>query len=189
MAQRVGFPRGRIRSQRRKTSWGVGAATGTGGTPEGDISSSTAVLATLGAAFTLDGITVVRIRGELTAWLKSAAASAEGFACAFGIGLARLPAFTAGVASVPTPLTDDDDEFWLYHRFFGLHAPDIIAGSASTDGDAQAATISCIRLEVDSKAMRKVDINDVLYGCIETTEGGTAVMNWTFDSRILVKLA
>ena len=51
--------------------------------------------------------------------------------------------------------------------------------------DGPSATV---RLEIDSKAMRKLHEEDNLYFAVEGTEVGAATLFWAVDTRILVKL-
>ena len=46
---------------------------------------------------------------------------------------------------------------------------------------------AALRFEVDSKAMRKQDINEGFYAAIEVTEFGTADAQWAFNSRMFFK--
>ena len=167
---------GRNQGLRRKTAWGIGP----GSSAATAISSTTAVLIGAGAVSTGDGQTVVRLRGELLLTLITATGSLDGFRGAFGIGIVQNPAFTAGIGSVPTPVTEAADENWLYHRFF------TIVANISTEADFGLS--AAMRLEVDSKAMRKFDSGVTLYAALEVTEVGAAVMDASFDSRVLVKL-
>jgi len=176
------------RGLRRKTSWSGGPQSATGGAPSGDISTSAAVLGGIGSAAAQEAITVVRIRGQFLCYLTVAAAADEGFSGAVGIGLVKSPAFQAGVASVPTPITEDDDENWLWHQYFHLASSDIITGAASQDQDTVMALTAGFRAEIDSKAMRKMDSGDTLYCAVEVTEVGTCTMNWWLNCRVLAKL-
>ena len=164
------------RSQRRKTAWSIGP----GGTGAGPIASSSAAFVGGGTQPTVDALTVVRLRGELLLSLVSAVNPLDGFRGAFGVGIVSLPAFTAGIASVPTPITEEGDENWLYHRYFTLFT-----------GDGTEANFfgpSFARIEVDSKAMRMAGVDKVFYAAIEVVEVGSAVMDVSFNSRFLNKL-
>ena len=121
--------------------------------------------------------------------LTSAAAALDGFAGAFGIGVITAAAFTAGVGSVPTPITEIGWDGWLYHQFIDLRAPGLIDGSAAVDVDIMLSTTAAVRIPVDSKAMRKIGIDEVTFGVLEVIEVGTAALSWRFNSRILDKLA
>ena len=171
---------------RRKTSWALGPKSNTDGATATTISTSIAVLGGVGAAAALDGITVVRLRGEFVFNLLTATAVGDGFFGAFGVGLARNPAFTAGAASVPMPIDEEFQENWLYHRYFACLANgQISAAGVSLSGGQNG--LASIRVEVDSKAMRKLNIGDTIYAAVQVTENATATANWSFNSRMLVK--
>jgi len=67
-------------------------------------------------------------------------------------------------------------------------AATIIAGAVATDGDAMNTVTAALRIEVDSRAMRKLEVSQTVYCCLEVLEIGTATMSWAFNSRQLVKL-
>ena len=121
--------------------------------------------------------TIVRIRGDFAAYLVSAAAGADGFQGAVGIGMTSLEAFNAGIGSVPTPITQVGWEGWLWHSFFGVHAGRGVSGPS--DG---------VHLIVDSKAMRKIDDQMIVYAAADVFEVGAATMDVYLDSRMLVKV-
>ena len=179
VARRGSFPRGRFQSPaRRQTTWAVGP----GGTTNTPISADSAAFVGAGIISLTDGQTIVRLRGQLAISISTATAVLDGFRGAFGIGVVSLPAFTAGIASVPTPLTEQDDDNWLYHQYFS-----VIAGSSAGETWANSGSAS-FRTEVDSKAMRKLGIDKVIYSAIEVVETGTSDLDVSFDSRVLVKL-
>ena len=189
LRSRSGFRTSSARSPRRKTSWQIGPKTGAAGEAQ-FISGSIAQAATTFAAITADGVTTIRWRGELTMALTLAAASGGGYHGAFGIGIATVAVLTAGVASVPTPLTEDTWDGWVYHRYFSLIAGGPIVASTAADQQAQSSLHAMsMRLEVDSKAMRKEETDIVEYAVIEVVEvGAAAEMRWGFNCRTLVKL-
>ena len=177
---RGSFRRGRsVSPARRQSSWALGPGSST----VTQVSATTATLLGGGSQPTINGLTVVRIRGEFMATLASAQDIGDGFIGAFGIGDVSLPAFTAGIGSVPTPIAEADDDNWLYHRFFAVLA-------TSSAGETWANGVSnSLRIEVDSKAMRKQGLDRILYAAVEVAEIGTAaVIDFTFDSRVLDKL-
>jgi len=173
-----GSSRGRTLPARRKTFW----AAGPGGSTTTQISaaSGSAFIGSANAA-NVDGLTVVRIRGELLMYLSAAGSAQDGFTGAFGIGIASLAAVTAGVASVPTPLVEQDSENWLYWKAFSIRS------SSSTLASSNAGE-SVLRVTIDTKAMRKFPQDLSIYSIIEANETGAAVMQVTFDSRILALL-
>ena len=184
-----GFRTTRARSSRRKVSWTLGPQTGVDGASQG-ISASSSVIATGGAAVIEEGITLVRTRGDLNLFLTSATTAGDGFHGAFGIAVVTDQAFTAGILSVPTPITEESWNGWLYHRYFSLFAGGTIAAAtAAQQADQVNGTSAALHIEVDSKAMRKLNVDQTLYAVIEVVELGAAGMDWAFNSRMLMKLA
>ena len=174
--------------QRRKTTWTGGPSSGVDGGPQ-DVSTSSSVLGTTASLVAEDGITVVRIRGDLSIFLMTAAAAGDGYHGAVGIGIASAAAITAGVASLPTPITEESDPNWMYHRYFSVLAGGVIDNSAAADADQVNATSAAMHFEMDSKAMRKLSIGQGLYFAVESVEfGAAAVMRFAFNCRLLIKL-
>ena len=174
------------RSPKRRTSWEVGPETGTSGSPQ-LLSSTVAQLATTAVATAIDSLTQVRLRGELVINLLTAAAQGDGFHGAFGIAKATTAAVVAGIASLPQLITEEAWDGWLYFRYFSVLSGGIIAQGVSADEDIVNSVTAALRVEVDSKAMRKFDINESLFAAIEVVEIGTATANWSFNCRTLVK--
>jgi len=168
----------RVRSQRRRTDW----SEGTGGTTATAVSTSSAQF--LGSALVpvVLGSTIVRIRGHIDLVGTLATAAGDGFTGAVGIGIASTRAVVAGVGSVPTPITNQAAENWLWwHSFSVVNA--VVSSTEITRSFFQ-------RLIIDSKAMRKFEDNTVsLYAMIEPVEIGTATMSVFHDSRVLSMLA
>jgi len=176
------------RSQRRATAWVVGTKTGAAGEAQ-SISGTGSTLGGLGALSLADGLTVIRTRGELLLFLGTAGSAFDGFHGAFGVGIATERAFNAGIASLPLPLTDEDDEMWLYHRYFQCFAGGTIAAAtAAQQADQVNPTAAAVRIEVDSKAMRKFESGMVIFAALQVVETGVATLEWSFASRMLVKL-
>ena len=188
MAPRQGFrPRSRI-SSRRKTSWAIGPSSVSNGNSQ-SISVAGKLLLSGGAAIGLDGLTDVRLRGELNIWLESATAAANGFFGAFGIAYVTAPAFTIGVTAVPGPIAEEDWDGWMYHRYFSLFSAGPIAAATAAQEALQVNNVAAAaRIEVDSKAMRKTSLDMVQIAVVEVAEAGTAVMKVAFNCRTLVKL-
>jgi len=160
---------------RRKTTWTQGPPFMTSSTAA---SASSAIILGLGLQSVLPGNTLVRTRGEFTAWLLSASAAGDGFVCAVGIGIVQEAAFSAGAASVPMPIDEADAEIWLWHRFFNVFST--AAGFESLP--------EAVRIEIDAKAMRKMDVTDRLYMAVQVIETGTAVIEMVANTRVLFKL-
>ena len=149
-----------------------------------------ASIAAVGAQLMVPALTLIRTRGEVMMRVTTADAEGSGFHGAFGIAIANANAFTVGgIASLLTPLADDDWDGWFFHRYFALFSGGPLAGAASQDVDEVNPVAAALRFEVDSKAMRKMTDEEVIYAAIDVVEVGTTVaMGWAFNSRGLFKL-
>ena len=179
-------PRGLIRRsapQRRRTGWNDGP----GGTAPASISVAGATILGAGVVALQDGLTVARIRGELAIHLSLATASGDGFAGAVAIGgpVSQNAFIDIGVTAVPHPVADADWEGWLWHRFFSVKSPVAFSAGAAQNGSDIA---SSLRVEVDSKAMRKFGEDEAIFAIVEVAEAGTATVNVAFNSRMLIFL-
>ncbi len=162
MANRSNSPR----APRRRTHWSELAST------TFDISAGGAVL--MGSSIVRhEGETLVRTRGIISVTLLTAASVGDGFIGAFGMVLVTTAAATAGVGSIPTPFTEAAWDGWFVHRYF-----DVRSGLAA-DGSGQ------VRLEIDSKAMRKANEDESIVLVSETVETGTATAKFTGRIRLL----
>ncbi len=143
MARRRDFVRGAsaIRS-RRLTTWfqfqpAQTTLTTTGGT---------LVFTLNAAALALRPFTIVRTHFEL-AMISDQAAAIERQVAGMGIAVISDQASAAGVASVPTPITDMASNLWFVYKL--LYADE----SSLTDRTRNGQYAS-----IDSKAMRKVEV-------------------------------
>ena len=86
---------------------------------------------------------------------------------------------------MPTPITEQAADNWLYWTAVQLWCVETLASVP-----AQMQAVSChLDLEVDTKAMRKLETDQAIYAIFEgDTETGTAVWQMAFDSRMLIKL-
>ena len=171
-----GFRRGHRGSvPRRKTSWELGPG-----------SCVRTLVSGVGASFigdavqpTIDGLTQARLRGRLHAMLLTGTAAGDGFCGAFGIGLATAAAVAAGAASVPTPITEQAWDGWLYWMPIQL----------AVQGTTTFEAVSYQLIDVDTKAMRKLNEEDAIYAMVEIeNEEGTATAEFLFDSRSLLMI-
>jgi len=188
MARTRQYPR--RSSQRRKTSWDQGSASGGVGT-EGAAQSINATGETLmgvGAASGSDGLTLIRTRGQALFYLTEATAANAGYQGAFGIGVVTTEAFDVGTTAIPGPLSEAGWDGWLYHTFLDVKAGGTIDGSAAADHDLVNPTTAAVRIWIDSKSMRKTDEGVVIFAAWEGNETGTAILRIQYNSRILAKL-
>ncbi len=177
MADRVIRNRSRFpQSLRRKTSWEAG--------PFGALAISSGTPQTVGTntQAIVDGLTVARLHGEALFFLSSVDAALSGFfRCAIGFCIVTEAAAAAGVGSMPSPIAEIEWDGWFYHHSFSLFSP---TGTIA-EGDGPAT----LRLDIDSKAMRKFTFSDVMVCIIEcSSETGTAVVQAKVNTRNLVML-
>ncbi len=146
---------------------------------------STSTTAVIGSGVAPAGapFTIVRIRGHLSVSLTTAAAAEGGFNWVAGIGIATEDAFTdIGVTALANPFDDTDWPGWLWQAS-GTIASQV---GALAVGDP---TENPVMVPVDSKAMRKIGINEVVFLSVQAGEAGTAVMSVAAYTRMLIKLA
>ena len=172
MAGRRGF------SPRRGSGSGIarGWELGPGGITQQTI--TTGSVTAIGAGLTTLGgqLTVMRTRGLLYVYLSAASNDGDGFHGAFGIIKVSDQAFAAGVASIPSPVNEAENNGWFVHQYISVHEGFGGANGASTQ-----------RIDVDSKAMRKFDSEETIVAILEVALVGTATMLVTFDSRMLIQ--
>ena len=142
-------------------------------------SASASTILGNGVQTTFDGFTLVRTRGLLRGFLRTATSAGDGFQGALGIGIVSSAAFNVGVGSVPTPITEVGWEGWVFWSPVSLHSA--VAG-------VSVAASEEVELTVDSKAMRKFNSDMTLFAVLELIEIGTAAASFFFDSRMLFKL-
>jgi len=163
------------RGPRRRTNW----VSGPGSSAVVAYSTTSSALQSTIPGDAVAGSTILRIRGDYTFNLLTSSVAGDGFFGAFGIAVVTLASVNAGIAAVPTPLTEDNWDGWMFHKYF--HA---LRGQA-TAAEGSAA----IHFEIDTKAMRKITDNDMVLAAItEVIEQGTATAEEAFNSRVLVAL-
>jgi len=172
MADRVGRLRGFRRSQKRKTTW-------SGLVPQTALTavagSAQAILETFTP--TVDGMTIVRVRGLFGVVTDQLAAS-EDMMGAVGLGVVTEQASSIGITAVPHPDTDSDWGGWLWHQYYS--AAFLFGDATGFAGDAMA------RFVMDSKAMRKIGLQERLVLVIENS--GVRGIQISNSFRVLLKL-
>jgi len=142
------------------------------------VTTSTTVLLGAGVTPTGQNLTIIRTHGFLEFQLQAADAATTGFSMAAGIGIVSADAFAAGVGSVPDPFDDIGWPGWLWHQMGALHSPITIASQVSPS-DNQVWTI-------DSKAMRKLGLNEVAFLSCQVGESAAATMTVRGATRMLL---
>jgi len=163
--RRVGQPRQMI--------WigaGLGATT---------ISSAATLLQSLNAAgLALRPFTVVRTHLGIQ-YTTDQAAAAEFTQGALGVQVVTESAAAAGIAAVPTPLTETDADYFVYKPVFQDFVALTLIGFNQLAGDAAVHW-------VDSKAMRKVGVDDdIVFTLEQRTAVGSII---AIEGRMLIKL-
>jgi len=174
VARQRGFPP----RSRRVTDWGFGpSAVNQGFTATG------ALLWSGGVTANSQRVTLVRIRGMIHLFLTVAAAAGDGFFGACGIGIVTDQAFAAGQGSMPEPFDEADWDGWLWHQFFDVRTLTTVLGDGVNSKSAS------IFIPIDSKAMRKLEQPQVLFGSTQVVETGTATLTMEAQTRALFKLS
>ena len=162
------------RSQRRRTDWSAFF--------DERFSLGTTAVQLGGTVFTtaLGTSTLARIHGYISASLVSVTSALDGFRGAIGIGKVQDEAFTAGVGSVPSPITEVDWDGWLMHHFFEIRA------ASGTETDSWVGNpYATYQKEIDVKSMRKIDEQEDFIVVMEAIEIGTAVGELSIQCRSL----
>ena len=182
MARSRQFPFRQIpRSQRRETDWGTGPdAQGVSVTVPG-----TNVGWTNGVTPTVPGLTLVRTRGSFELLMTAAAAITDRAQVAIGIGIVTDQAFAIGASALPGAFQEAGWDGWLFHQFINLSPSQTDAG-----GVLLGRGPSVYRGLIDSKAMRKFNPENTMFGSIEMgIEAGTVTVQLRADTRMLFKLS
>ncbi len=127
---------------------------------------------------------MVRMHGEFTLVQALATSAGDGFqSFAVGVCIVTENAVGIGITAIPHPLTDIGWDGWWYHS---VHA----AVTSLETTEVARGPSSALRVPFETKSMRKLKETDVIVGVVELgTEIGTASVDFTARSRILVKLA
>jgi len=138
------------------------------------VSTTQAVVATIVSG--LDN-TVLRIRGNI---LVFATPDAAGDSDVLGLGFAVVTddAASAGGTAVPGPIASPTVDTWLWHQYVPLNA----VGRTAIGAD----NLGCVaRVEIDSKAMRKMPPGKSLALISELSTGEMALVNISGGFRAL----
>ena len=129
------------------------------------------------AALALRPFTVVRTRGLIHLTSDQVVAS-EFQDVALGAIVLQEPAIAAGAGSVPTPVTEDASDWFVYERMMNDFLFFDATGVSVNDGRQRL---------VDSKAMRKVDLGMDIGVIVEASALSDGAIVTTY-LRMLIKL-
>jgi len=124
------------------------------------LSGDATALINTGLEITSDAVTLRRTRGFLN--LVWSGDGGDVGVVAAAIGIATVEAFGVGITALPGPLSDPQED-WLWHS----HAASNRLVTAETDNLGN----NVINMIIDSKAMRRLQPNDVIYGIVQQFEG------------------
>jgi len=124
------------------------------------------------AALALRPFTITRVRGILSVRSDQIAADEDVFGAA-GLAVVSDQAVAAGVASVPSPITEESSDLWFAFEFAAEGATTLIGNPTTTR-------------TFESKAMRKVEDGMDIVAVFEN--GGSFGMEYLLKYRMLVKL-
>ncbi len=179
MANRISRVRGPFRGRvRRKTTW-LASFDSTAITSLAPNAAAVDQAFTGAAIAALGPSTIVRVRGMVFVTSDQTAASELTFG-ALGMAVVSEQARVAGLAAVPTPITEEASDLWFVHQFFG-------------DSIGVATAIGLVGLGTptffDSKAMRKLEGDDsqAIVVLMENASA-TAGLEYVLKFRILVML-
>ena len=123
--------------------------------------------------------TILRIRGNIhISGVPDAALESD--QVGLGMIIASDPAVAAGGAALPGPIADPDAP-WIWHQYVPLF------GLSSTAASDTAIGLQRL-IEIDSKAMRKVDRNETLVLMGELASGGLVTVRAHGGMRVLTLL-
>ena len=170
-------------AQRRRTAWENGPG-GSDIASWGQTTISTSATTILGSGITptVDPFTIIRIHGLIECQLITAAAVGDGFNFAAGIGIVSTTAFVVGSGSVPSPFDDIEWGGWMWHKMWSMRTA--VAGLAVGD-----PSVNPMLIPVETKAMRKLGVEETVALILQTGENTTAVVNVSSATRMLLKLA
>ena len=169
MARRSNFLSRFPRSKGRLTQWVAVAQ-------QGFVAVASAGATLINSFSPEQSLTVVRNRGQVSVQPQAQVADLN-IIGAIGMCIVSNEAFVAGIASIPEPFTDSDWSGWLVWRSFGYRFE---------FADATGVNFPNWTFEVDSKAMRRMGVNDVLVTIAES-QGGAYTINSPI--RTLLKLS
>jgi len=117
--------------------------------------------------------TIMRIRGYLFVVSDQVAAN-EDFIGALGMAVVGDQATALGVTALPDPVNEGDSDLWFVHRYF--------AGNNTV-----AIGNSVVQMDLDSKAMRKVEQGQDFFSILRNASATTGFDFW-LSFRMLIKI-
>ncbi len=120
--------------------------------------------------------TLLRSRGEILL-VGTPDAATDSDVVGLGLIIVNENAGGVGGVSVPGPINDPEGA-WLWHQFVPLDAVGQTAATADSAG-------AIVRVPVDSKAMRKIGVDEAICLVAELSSGDFASVTLTHGIRLL----
>jgi hypothetical protein len=145
-----------------------------------------AVVTTIILESELDNVpnpTLIRVRGQIANQMAAAGAVNEAFILAHAIMVVDAKQLAIGVTAMPLPLSSNSEDFLWFGQ--AMIASPVAANS--NDVDNYLPTYHSI--EVDSKAMRKITLNQavVLVSELVQVNGTAGAVQFWLNLRMLLK--
>ncbi len=144
------------------------------------VGSSVATLISLlnAAALTNAPFTIVRVRGLLYI-ATDQVANTEGQFASWGMTVVTEQASAIGITAIPTPVTEPESDWFVFESV----AARVMVASAISMFSAGNA------VQIDSKAMRKVDVGQDVVAVVEVPASDISEgVEFTSQFRMLIKL-
>ena len=183
MARRFVRSGRRSSGPRRPTFWETASTTALVPLADGGTTASVTAIVSEAELDNVPNPTLVRIRGHVFNRLSTVAdALGDCILVAHAIMVVDAKQLAIGVTAMPLPLTDNSEDFLWADSAFLSHGLSSVGG---LDGNR-----AMVNLVIDSKAMRKITLNQVLVMVTEMdVQSGTAGtgMQFGFQLRALLK--
>ena len=170
--------------QRRLTDWYGGVAVGYT-SPKNIGAAATAIDSAIDFRVfpNTDGApgTIVRLRGLFQVYPSDLTVDRIAFG-ALGLCIVNGEAFDAGAASVPVPWTESFSDRWFYYTYWSTVSKTDVGATEELNWVGGSEPII-----IDSKAMRKVEEQDVMVAVIEAASSGSGA-DYFLNYRTLIKM-
>jgi len=165
--------------RRQRVEWGFSKNTDFKSLGTNDVNLQRASVNFQNAIEEMTSPTLIRCRGDLVVRTVGGTVTNSGLVAA-GIAVVSVRAADAGSTAVPRPV--DEGEFsWLWHKFMYMQH--------LSNADTLAPVVSVIRIEVDSRAMRKIlsKEEEVVFIIQSDALQGTITYEFAINIRFLLK--
>ncbi len=146
------------------------------------VSTNTTLLGN--AIIPINSQTVLRCRGFVSAQFDATVQVGDIMLLTFGICVVSQDAQAVGATAMPDPFDDASWPGWLWFQLGALHTPI----KAITTGAGDPNFPFWQRVDIDTKSMRKLRQNEVLFMNVQVGETAAATMDIRGATRVLAML-